>query len=68
MQDEINKVVVFTNTWLMRLNKSKCKIMQLGKKTRSSNNYCMNSYDMQTQYCLKKQKKKMIWAFLFQTI
>ena len=32
MQDEINKVVAWINTWLMRLNKSKFKIMHIGKK------------------------------------
>ena len=26
MQDDINKVVAWNNTWLMRLNASKCKV------------------------------------------
>ena len=42
MQDDIDKIIKWTNTWLMRLNLSKCKVIQSKNKCSS---YMMRSYD-----------------------
>ena len=43
MQNDIDIIVKRTNTWLMKLNIDKCKIMHIGKKN-NRNNYTMKSY------------------------
>ena len=53
MQEDIDKVVSWTNTWLMRLNIGKCKIMHIGKKNQK-NNYKMNSYETNEPVPLEK--------------
>ena len=44
MEDDIKKIIKWTNTWLMRLNLSKCKVMHIGSKNKCSS-YMMRSYD-----------------------
>ena len=44
MQNDINKIVEWTNRWLMRLKINKCKIMHIGKNYKQ-HNYTMNSYE-----------------------
>ena len=41
-QEDIDKINVWTNTWLMRLNKEKCKIMYIGKKNKCHNHTISN--------------------------
>ena len=43
MQNDINKIVEWTNRWLMRLNINKCKIMHICKNNKQ-HNYTMNNY------------------------
>ena len=43
MQNDIDIIIKWTNTWLMKLNIDKCKIMHIGKKN-NRNNYTMKSY------------------------
>ena len=58
MQDDINKVVAWTNTWLMRLNVSKCKVMHLGKRN-SQHNYLMSSnYGGKLSILIEKTKEE----------
>ena len=40
LQNDINKITDWTNTWLMRLNISKCKIMHVGIKPRKLTTQC----------------------------
>jgi hypothetical protein len=53
MQNDIDKIVEWTNTWLMRLNISKCKIMHIGKQNQKED-YTMNSYDSNEPVPLEK--------------
>jgi ribonucleases P/MRP protein subunit RPP40 len=43
-QDDIDKIVAWTITWLMRLNENKCKIMYIGAE-KSNNVFTIESYD-----------------------
>ena len=52
MQIDINNIIEWTNTWLMRLNINKCKIMHVGKK--NNYNYTMNSYESNEPVILQK--------------
>ena len=53
MQEDINKVYDWTNTWLMRLNIEKCKIMHIGKKN-NSHNYTLSNYNNNERISLVK--------------
>ena len=53
MQEDINKVFDRTNTWLMRLNIEKCKIMHIGKKN-NSHNYTLSNYNNNERISLVK--------------
>ena len=45
MQEDIDKVNDWTNTWLMRLNIEKCKIIYFGTKNKYENNTMSNYKD-----------------------
>ena len=49
----INSILSWTNTWLMRLNIEKCKIMHVGKANKQ-HNYTMNSYENGAPIFLEK--------------
>ena len=53
MQNDIDKIVEWTNTWLMKLNIEKCKVMHIGKKNKQ-NNYTMKSYVNSEPISIKK--------------
>jgi hypothetical protein len=44
LQDDINAIVDWTNTWLMKLNIDKCKVMHIGKRNRKVT-YTMGDHD-----------------------
>ena len=44
ISDLLRKIIKLTNTWLMRLNVSKCKVMHIGSKKKYSS-YMMRIYD-----------------------
>ena len=46
MQNDIDTILDLTNTWLMRLNIEKCKVMHIGKK----NNYTIKSYENEERF------------------
>ena len=43
LQGDINNIVDWTNTWLMRLNIDKCKVMHIGRNNQNYQ-YTMNDY------------------------
>jgi retron-type reverse transcriptase len=44
LQDDIDKIVAWTRTWLMRLNENKCKIMYIGAEKSNKNVFTIESY------------------------
>ena len=58
MQDDINKVVAWNNTWLMRLNVSKCKVMHLGKRNSQHNNIMSSNYGGKLPILIVQTKEK----------
>ena len=36
LQEDINRIIQWTNTWFMRLNLSKCKVVHIGSKNKCS--------------------------------
>ena len=51
-------VVAWTNTWLMRLNVSKCKVMHLGKKNNQYNNLISGDHSGKPILLEKKTKEE----------
>ena len=45
LQEDLNRIVDWTNTWLMKLNYSKCKIMHIGKRNPKSTYSMSDSSD-----------------------
>ena len=57
LQKDINSILEWTNTWLMRLNLDKCKIMHFGKKNPRIN-YTMKSYDNEELIQIEKTESE----------
>jgi len=53
LQEDINKIVIWTKIWQMELNISKCKVMNIGKKS-PKHTYTMNKYTDNLATPLKK--------------
>ena len=51
LQNDINRIVDWTRTWLMKLNESKCKVMHIGR-TNEKHLYSIESFDGQTKSML----------------
>ena len=64
LQNDIDKITTWTNTWLMRLNIEKCKIMHVGKKN-IQHNYSMIKYDNEDRLVLKKTQTEKDLGILF---
>ena len=57
LQKDIDSVLEWTSTWLMRLNLDKCKIMHFGKNNPKIN-YTMKSYDSEEQIQIEKTESE----------
>ena len=57
LQKDINNILEWTNTWLMRLNLEKCKIMHFGKKNPKTN-YTMKSYESEELIQIEKTESE----------
>ena len=53
LQEDLNRIVEWTDTWLMRLNYDKCKIMHYGKKN-TKKGYTMHDSKNNVSYDLSK--------------
>ena len=51
LQNDINRIVDWTRTWLMKLNESKCKVMHISR-TNEKHLYSIESFDGQTKSML----------------
>ena len=57
LQKDIDSVLEWTSTWLMRLNLDKCKVMHLGKNNPRTN-YTMKSYDSEELIQIEKTESE----------
>jgi gas vesicle protein len=57
LQNDINGVLDWTNTWLMRLNLDKCKVMHLGKRNPKIN-YTMKNYNNDLSTIIEKTESE----------
>ena len=53
MQEDTDKIIKWTNTWLMRLNLSKCLVMHIESKIKCSS-YMMRSNDKDEALSISK--------------
>ena len=50
LQEDINKIVKWTRNWLMKLNESKCKVMHIGGKNKTTRTQLSRLMVFQSQH------------------
>ena len=52
LQSDLNKLVSWAQTWKMKFNYDKCKVMYFGKKNRTKSVYTLNNFETDSRVAL----------------